>query len=330
MRHTWRLPGVIAAGVSIVAVSLTGCSSSDPSGSADPVASSSAPATATPSTSPAPSPSASATPTKKASTAGPAVAIRSIAPTNGETVGVAMPISVVFDQTVSESLRKRVEKHLVVTSSVPVTGAWHWFGTRRVDFRTQDYWTPGTKVSLDAHLGSTTYRRTFTIGDDVQTHVYVKKHKTVVTKNGAVLRSMPSNSGSPALPTWTGTMAVVNKSATVRMDSCSVKIACNPSDPDFYDLTLPWDVRITWSGTFLHYSTGDPNPGHGNGSHGCVHLSLANAKWFYHLSKPGDPVTVTGSPRPKADADNGYAGFNLTWQQWLDGSATGGFTTTAA
>jgi hypothetical protein len=111
------------------------------------------------------------------------------------------------------------------------------------------------------------------------------------------------------------------------MTSCSVGIACKKSDPDFYDLTLPWDVRLTWSGTFVHYSTGDPHPGHSYGSHGCVHLSYADAKWFYDLSKQGDPITITGSPRGKASGDNGYADYDLTWSQWLTGSAAGQVTT---
>jgi lipoprotein-anchoring transpeptidase ErfK/SrfK len=200
-----------------------------------------------------------------------------------------MPISIVFRQPVSASLHKPIEKHLEVTTSAPVTAAWHWFGTRRVDLRPRSFWTPGTTVSLSAHLGSSTYTRHFTIGADVRTHVYVKKHKTVVTKNGTVIRTMRSDAGSPSWPTWTGTMAVVNKARTVRMDSCSVHIACSPSDPNYYDLELPWDVRITWSGTFLHYSSGDPYPGHGNGSHGCVHLSLKDAEWFYHQTRrPSD------------------------------------------
>ena len=33
--------------------------------------------------------------------------------------------------------------------------------------------------------------------------------------------------------------------------------------------------------------------------------------------------TITGSPRGKAAADNGYASFNLSWSQWLAASATG-------
>ena len=102
-------------------------------------------------------------------------------------------------------------------------------------------------------------------------------------------------------------MAVVNKSRTVRITSSCVGIACHKNNPNYYDLVLPWDVRITFSGTFLHYSTADPYPGNGNASHGCVHLSYANARWYYHLSNEGDPVMITGAPRRKASGDNGYA-----------------------
>ena len=271
---------------------------------------------------------------------GPPMTLSSIAPLTASTVGVAMPISIVFTDPVKASAHRQIEEHLHVTTSTPVTGAWHWFGTRRVDFRPKHFWKPGTTVSMVARFdhvgdgygryGTHSYTRQFTIGADVRTHVYVQQHKTVVTRNGKVLRTMPSDAGSPDWPSWDGTLAVVNKSRTVRMTSCSVHITCDKSSPDYYDIVLPWDVRITWSGTFLHYSSGDPQPGHAYGSHGCVHLSYDNARWYYHLSKQGDPVVVTGSPRGKADGDNGYAGFDLSWSQWLAGSATKQFTTQAA
>jgi lipoprotein-anchoring transpeptidase ErfK/SrfK len=261
----------------------------------------------------------------------------SIAPLSDTTVGVAMPISIVFTDPVKVSARREIEEHISLTTSVPVVGAWHWFGSRRADFRPRHFWAPGTSISMVADFahvpdgygryGTHSYTRTFRIGADVRTHVYVKEHKTVVTRDGKVLRSMPSDSGSPQWPTWDGTMAVVNKERTVRMTSCSVHIACNKSDPNYYDLVLPWDVRLTWSGTFVHYSTGDPQPGHSYGSHGCVHLSFADAKWYYELSKQGDPVTVTGSPRGKASGDNGYADYDVPWSLWLAGSGRRAFTT---
>lgn len=333
MKHPSNLRAALAlVGVGLL-LTLAGCggSSSDPSGGGSPAA-----ATTTPLPTGSTSPTATPSPTKHYPT-GPPMLIDSIAPLSGTTVGVAMPISIVFSDPVKVSARKEIESHIHLKTSVPVTGAWHWFSSTRVDFRPKRFWKPGTKVSMVARFnhagdgygryGTHSYTRTFTIGSDVRTHVYVNKHKTVVTRNGHVLRTMPSDAGSPQFPSWDGTMAVVEKSRTVRMTSCSVHIACSPSDPNYYDITLPWDVRITWSGTFLHYSTGDPYPGHSYGSHGCVHLSYADAEWYYDLSKQGDPVTITGSPRGKALGDNGYADYNLTWHQWLAESGKGTFTT---
>ena len=73
------------------------------------------------------------------------------------------------------------------------------------------------------------------------------------------------------------------------MTSCSVGISCDKGSPNFYDLTLPWDVHLTNSGTYIHYSTGDPYPGHSYGSHGCVHLSLAGRQVVLQLRQAGRP-----------------------------------------
>jgi lipoprotein-anchoring transpeptidase ErfK/SrfK len=263
----------------------------------------------------------------------PPMLLDSIAPKSGATVGVAMPISVVFSNPVAASARATVEKHLKVTTSVPVTGAWHWFSSKRADWRPKDFWKPGTKVRLDATLkdvsngngryGVHDYQHIFTIGEDIESTVSVPGHTMQVMREGKLVRTLPIDAGSPSFPSWDGTMAVMDKARTVHMTSCSVGISCTKGSPDFYDLTLPWDVHLTNSGTYIHYSTGDPYPGHSYGSHGCVHLSLADAQWFYNIVKQGDPVTITGSPRGKADGDNGYAAFNLPWRKWLEGSATG-------
>jgi lipoprotein-anchoring transpeptidase ErfK/SrfK len=276
-------------------------------------------------------------PKKKKYPTGPPMYLDSIAPLSGSTVGVAMPISIAFTTPVKPSARKEVESHIELTTSVPVKGAWHWFGSQRADFRPRTYWKPGTKVSMVARFnhvgdgygryGTHSYFRHFKIGADTRTHVYVNEHKTVVTRDGKVLRSMPSDAGSPEFPSWDGIMAVVSKSRTVRMTSCSVNIACDKSDPNFYDLVLPWDVRITTSGTFLHYSNADPYPGHSYGSHGCIHLSWDDAEWYYNLSKQGDPVKITGSPRGKPPGDNGYADYSVSWDDWLSASGMKEFTT---
>jgi len=281
--------------------------------------------------------SASPTPSKPK---GPPMLLDTITPQNGATVGVAMPVSVVSTNPVATSARADIEKHLKISTSVPTTGAWHWFSSTRVDFRPESYWKAGTKVTVDADMtdvpdgnglyGVHSYHHSFTIGDDNETKISVTGHSMQVTHNGAVVKNFPIDAGSSTWPSWDGTMAVIDKQASVRMTSCSVGISCDKSSPDYYDLTLPWDVHLTTSGTYIHYSSGDPYPGHSVGSHGCVHLSLANAKWYYNYVKQGDPVTITGSPRGKAAGDNGYADYNLSWTQWLQDSGSGQFTTTAA
>jgi lipoprotein-anchoring transpeptidase ErfK/SrfK len=275
-------------------------------------------------------PSASPSPTRPA---GPPLLLDSITPADGGVVGVAMPISIVFTHPVASSARAAVERHLKVTTSTGVAGAWHWFGEQRVDWRPEKFWTSGTRVTVDAELtgvpdgngryGTHGYRHSFTIGSDVETTVSVPGHSMKVYRAGALVRTMPIDAGSPSFPSWDGTMAVIDKQTKVRMTSCSVNITCDKSNPNYYDLTLPWDVHLTYSGTYVHYSTGDPYPGHSYGSHGCVHLSLADAKGYFDYVKQGDPVTITGSPRGKAAGDNGYAAFNLSWSQWLSESATG-------
>jgi lipoprotein-anchoring transpeptidase ErfK/SrfK len=335
MNHSRRFRAPIAVALAGLVLALSGCAASDPS----PDSAGSPSDKASPSAGASGSPTATPSPKKKHFPTGPPMLLEGIAPLSDTTVGVAMPISITFTDPVKPSARRRVESHIRLTTSVPVTGAWHWFGNQRADFRPKTYWKPGTKVSMVASFnhvgdgygryGTHSYTRSFRIGSDVRTHVYVKGHKTVVTRNGKVLRTMPSDAGSPDFPSWDGTMAVVDKERTTRMTSCSVHIACDKKDPNFYDLTLPWDVRITNSGTFLHYSTGDPYPGHSYGSHGCVHLSWDDAQWYYNLTKQGDPVTMSGSPRGKAAGDNGYADYNVPWGEWLSASGMKQFTTQA-
>jgi len=80
-------------------------------------------------------------------------------------------------------------------------------------------------------------------------------------------------------------------------------------------------VRISWSGEFVHaapWSVADQ--GRANVSHGCVNASTADAKWFYDLSRRGDIVQVVNTPR-KLESQNGWTDWNMSWQQWLAGSA---------
>ena len=66
-------------------------------------------------------------------------------PRAGSTVGAGMIVSVVFDEPVADRSAVRRAISVVARPAVPVAGG-HWFGDRRLDFRPERYWTPGTRV----------------------------------------------------------------------------------------------------------------------------------------------------------------------------------------
>jgi hypothetical protein len=88
-----------------------------------------------------------------------------------------------------------------------------------------------------------------------------------------------------------------------------------------YNIEVPWSVRFTWTGDYLHdayWSTGEQ--GFTNVSHGCVNMPPADAEKYYKMEVPGDPVTIVGSPRAGV-WDNGWTYYFLGWSQLLKGSA---------
>jgi len=128
------------------------------------------------------------------------------------------------------------------------------------------------------------------------------------TSSEPVKRRLPP--GSPAARTTpNGTYLTIEKQNPVDMKGPG------------YNIEVPWSVRFTFSGDYLHdayWSVGEQ--GFTNVSHGCVNLSPAHAETYYKLAVPGDPVTISGSPRG-GTWDNGWTVWFLSWRQLLAGSA---------
>ena len=251
----------------------------------------------------------------------------SVMPLDGETVGVGMPIGVWFSQPVAD--RAAVERRLQVSSSKPVTGAWHWFADNEVHYRPRAYWPSGSKVTLRARLAGTdagsgiwgvadrTIR--FTIGARQVSVVDVRTHRMKVTSGGRTLRVLPVSTGRERYPTTNGVHFVLEKNQVKLMDSSTVGIPRN--SPGGYYQRVNWSVRISNSGEFVHaapWSTGAQ--GSANVSHGCVNLSTANAAWYFRLTRRGDVVEVRGSPK-RPGSSLGVADWNMSWSRWLAGSA---------
>ncbi|SEE34722.1 L,D-transpeptidase catalytic domain [Streptomyces sp. 2231.1] len=261
------------------------------------------------------------------STPEPAVLARArVHLSDGQTVGVGMPISVSFPQPVPAADRKAVEDWLRVRTSSAATGAWSWvkghnlLDGQRVDFRpSTTYWAPGTEITL--RLGSHGVRH-FTIGRSLVATVDAEAHEMTVVTEGRTQR-LPVTTGAPGTDTWNGTMVVMDKQPKVLMDSRTVGLG------DEYRGDYYWAVHLTTSGTYVHQNPrANTEAGHRNVTHGCVGLATdGTAKRFYDQVRVGDVVKVVGAKKDRVAAGNGYGDWNLTWKQWLAHSAAGATTT---
>jgi lipoprotein-anchoring transpeptidase ErfK/SrfK len=230
---------------------------------------------------------------------------------------VGMPITLTFDHPVTN--RRAVERALHVRASKPVTGAWYWDGDSTVYFRPRNYWPEHTTVHFEGDLdgveaapgvyGTHTLKQVFSIGDSLIAVASTSEHHVQIYRNKKLYATWPISTGKPGDDTPNGTYLTIEKGNPVEMKGPG------------YDLMVPFSVRFTWSGDYMHdayWSVGEQ--GFANVSHGCVNLSPANAQTYYDWAVPGDPVTVTGSPRGGVWG-NGWTVWFLTWNQLVKGSA---------
>src|SRR5215469_2392238 len=241
-----------------------------------------------------------------------------------QTYGVGMPIILYFNQPIAS--RAAVERALEIRTSKPVVGAWHWDSRCNLAavclyFRPRRYWPAHTQVSFTAHLngvegapgvyGNHTLAQSFTIGDSLIVVASTVTHHMDLYRNGKLYAHWPISTGRPGDDTANGTYLTIDKGNPVDMKGPG------------YSIEVPWSVRFTWSGSYLHdayWSVGEQ--GFTNVSHGCVNMPPAAAEVYYKMEVPGDPVTITGSPRGGV-FDNGWTMWFLQWNKYLEGSALG-------
>jgi lipoprotein-anchoring transpeptidase ErfK/SrfK len=239
-----------------------------------------------------------------------------------QTYGVGMPIILYFDRPIVD--RAAVERSLQVTTSKPVVGAWYWDVPCRLApvclyFRPRHYWPAHTQVSFTGHLngveaapgvfGHHTLTQTFEIGTRLTVVASTASHEMTVYRDRRVFARWPISTGRPGDDTPNGTYLTIEKANPVDM--------VGPG----YNIEVPWSVRFTWSGDYLHdayWSVGEQ--GFTNVSHGCVNMAPADAETYYQMAVPGDPVKIVGSPRA-GTWDNGWTMWFLPWRRWVRGSA---------
>jgi lipoprotein-anchoring transpeptidase ErfK/SrfK len=242
----------------------------------------------------------------------------------GATYGVGIPIMLTFDHPITD--KAAVERSLTLTTSKPVVGAWSWDGNEQLNFRPRDYWPADTTVSFSSHLdgvegapgvyGVHDLSQTFNIGQSVIAVANTSSFHTQIYVGGKLTYTWPISTGKTVTPTPNGTYLTVEKGNPVRM------IGGKKGTSGYYNELVNYAVRFTFSGDYYHSAPWSVvNQGESNVSHGCVNLPPEDAKIYYNLTVPGDPITISSSSRA-GNWDNGWTQWFLPWSQYLAGSAT--------
>lgn len=256
---------------------------------------------------------------------------------DGGTYGVGTVIVAHFDEAVGD--RAAAEKRLSVTTEPQVQGSWYWLDDKNAHWRPQQYWQPGTKVTVAANIfgaqlgpglfGQEDSKTSFTIGDSHVSIADDNTHEVQVFENGKLIRTMPTSMGRGGseqvggktiyFNTPAGIYTVMGKGNPVIMDSSSYGLPVNSRLG--YKEAIGWATQISGDGIYLHQLDSTVwAQGNTDTSHGCLNLNLENARWFYNFAVPGDVVEVRNTSGPPLPSWNN-GDWIVPWDQWVAGSA---------
>jgi lipoprotein-anchoring transpeptidase ErfK/SrfK len=211
--------------------------------------------------------------------------VASIQPAPGQKVGVAMPVTVTFAQSIAN--RAAAERTIIFTSPATPAGSFTWLNDRVVQWNPKGFWPAHSNIIVTAGGAKTTFETgAATVGvADISAHTFT------VSIDDQVVREMPASMGKPKHPTPTGSFTALEKQASVVMDSRTIGIPLD--DAEGYRLTVADAVRVTWGGVYVHSAPWSvASQGNANVSHGCINLSPENAEWYYNTVNIGDPIIV--------------------------------------
>ncbi|WP_428343018.1 L,D-transpeptidase [Mycobacterium sp.] len=213
-----------------------------------------------------------------------------LVPANGSTVGVGEPVVINFPGPVDDA--GATENAIHITSEPPVEGKFYWMTPTQLRWRPLNFWPAHTAVTVDAS-GTVS---SFQTGDTLIATANDPTHQLVVTRNGAVEKTIPMSMGMAAggHQTPNGTYYVQEKKPSVVMDSSTYGVPVGSTYG--YKTTVELAVRFDDSGDYVHsapWSVDDQ--GKRDVSHGCINISPTNAQWFFDNFKAGDPIVVANS-----------------------------------
>ena len=248
---------------------------------------------------------------------------------DGQVVGVAVPIIIQFDASISD--KASVEKALKVTTEPPVEGSWAWLpdevGGSRAHWRTREYYPAGTKVHVDAKLygvpfgdgafGAQDSTLSFEIGRRQVVIAEASSHRIqVLDAQGGVIMDFPCSYGEGDVDrnvTRSGIHVVTERYEDFYMT--------NPA-AGYANIRERFAVRISNNGEFIHANPASSGAqGNTNVTNGCINLSTEDAQQYFNSAIYGDPVEVTGTRIELSYADGDIWDWAVPWDEWKSMSA---------
>jgi lipoprotein-anchoring transpeptidase ErfK/SrfK len=251
---------------------------------------------------------------------------------DGAEVGVGEPIVLNFSPAPTDSAQ--FTKAVTVTvNGRPADGAWYWekpYADQPIQahYREPNYWPANATIKVRLPIAGRSAGRglaysgaltsvTFATGD---AHVSIVNNATktmTVTNNGQLVRTVPVSLGAATTPTYNGTKVVMQKgedipgSNTLRSDGTVMM-----SGPGYTDDPVPWSVRVTASGEYVHAAGWNTNIGIRDTSNGCTNLKPADGEWFYGFSRIGDVVKYINTDGTPMNPLDGLGDWNIPWSAW--------------
>lgn len=262
-------------------------------------------------------------------------AVTDTSPTSDLEQGVGTVLAVRFAEPIPRAARWKVQDSLTITSTDPaqdLSARWAWTDESTLVYRPQRFWRPQQTLTITstwpigrplALIPKRTSKHPIAyedlveivipdevsfvvrIGTDQRFLIDADTHQGRFVRAGRALRTIPVSLGRPGWESASGIKTV--------MERYDVKRLYNPGQ---WDVTVPWALRLTLSGEFIHSAPWNGSIGQANTSHGCTNMTTEDAHWFYLHAQRGDPViTVHGGDLPEPWDGDG-AVWNLSWHQW--------------
>jgi len=249
---------------------------------------------------------------------------------DGGVYGGGMPIIAYLSATITDS-KAFSQATKVTVNGTEAQGAWYFQRSAiykdyplEAHYRLSEYWPAHAQIHLDLPVQGLSAGPDLVYDDSLTldmstgpaniTRVDGATERMVVTSDGAQVFSFPVSLGKASTPTFTGTKIVMSKSAVERM--------VGGTGGSAYDVKVPWSVRITNSGEFIHSASWNGgNIGHRSTSHGCTNLNEADAKRYFAFAQPGDVTVYVRTGGPTMPSWDGYGDWNLPWATWQAGGA---------